>query len=103
MIARHWRGVAYSREAAAYVEHLRMETFPRLARLAGFIDASVLRRDETEGVEFLVITNWLSLDAIVAFAGSDPELAVVPERVRAMMIEYDRRARHYELVSSSRS
>ena len=103
MIARHWRGVAHSQDAAAYVEHLRTETFPQLSRIAGFIDASVLRRIEARGVEFLVLTHWKSLDAIVAFAGNDPELAVVPERVRFMMIEYDHRARHYEVAVNTAS
>jgi hypothetical protein len=32
------------------------------------------------------------------FAGADPEVAVVPARVAQMMIEYDRRARHFEVV-----
>jgi heme-degrading monooxygenase HmoA len=103
MIARHWRALAHPHEAAAYVEHLQTDTFPQLSKMAGFIDASVLRRDEHRGVEFVVITHWESLDAIVGFAGKDPELAVVPERVRSMMIEFDRRARHYEVVERSES
>jgi heme-degrading monooxygenase HmoA len=98
MIARHWRGLAHSHYAAAYLEHLRTETFPQLSTIAGFIEASVMQRAEARGVEFLVVTNWQSLDAIVAFAGNDPEQAVVPERVKAMMIEFDDRARHYEVV-----
>lgn len=103
MISRQWRGLAHSQYAAAYVEHLRTETFPQLSRIAGFIDASVLRRSEARGVEFLVVTHWASLDAIVGFAGHDPELAVVPDRVRSMMIEFDNRARHWDVVSRSRA
>jgi hypothetical protein len=60
--------------------------------------ASILRRDLPQGVEFLVVTVWKSLDAIRSFAGSDVESAVVPDKVQKMMIEYDRRARHYEVV-----
>jgi heme-degrading monooxygenase HmoA len=98
MIARYWRGLARRESADAYVEHLQSETFPQLVQLPGFHDASILRRDVPEGVEFLIVTVWKSLDAIRSFAGSDVESAVVPQKVREMMIEFDRRARHYELV-----
>jgi heme-degrading monooxygenase HmoA len=98
MIARHWRGLAHAQSAAAYVQHLQTETFPKLAGIRGFVDASVLRRSEARGVEFLVVTRWESLEAIVGFAGNDSEVAVVPERVRCMMLEYDDRATHYEVV-----
>jgi heme-degrading monooxygenase HmoA len=98
MIARHWRGVAKREFADAYVEHLHSETFPQLVQLPGFHDASLLRRDVEQGVEFLVVTVWKSLDAIRSFAGNDTQSAVVPLKVQQMMIEYDRRARHYEVV-----
>ena len=98
MIARHWRGLARREFADAYVEHLHSETFPQLVQLPGFHDASLLRRDVEQGVEFLVVTVWKSLDAIRSFAGHDPESAVVPAKVQQMMIEYDRRPRHYEVV-----
>jgi heme-degrading monooxygenase HmoA len=98
MIARHWRGIAKREFADAYVEHLHSETFPQLVQLPGFHDASILRRDVEQGVELLVVTVWKSLDAIRSFAGNDPESAVVPAKVQQMMIEYDRRPRHYEVV-----
>jgi heme-degrading monooxygenase HmoA len=99
MIARHWRGVARRERAEAYIEHLRAETFPALARLPGFLSASILRRRVPEGEEFLVITNWESLAAIRAFAGEDVEGAVVPDTVQEMMVSFDRTARHYEVVT----
>jgi len=98
MISRQWRGLARQEQAAAYVEHLRTDTFPALRKLAGFRGASILRRDVARGVEFLVVTEWDSVQAIVAFAGVDVETAVVPPEVHAMMIEYDRVVRHYEVV-----
>ena len=98
MIARHWRGLVRRDRAAAYVEHLQSETLPQLVQLAGFLDAKVLRRDLSEGAEFLVVTIWESIDSIRAFAGNDVESAVVPPKARDMMIEYDRKARHYEVI-----
>ena len=98
MIARHWRGLVKRDRAAAYIEHLQSDTLPQLVQLAGFQDAKVLRRDLPHGVEFLVVTIWNSLDDIRAFAGDDIENAVVPPKARDMMIEYDRKARHYDVV-----
>lgn len=98
MIARHWRGLVKRDRANDYIEHLRSQTLPQLVQVAGFHDASVQQRDLPQGVEFLVVTLWQSLDAIRAFAGSDLESAVVPPKAREMMIEYDRKARHYEVV-----
>ncbi len=98
MISRHWRGLARAPQAADYVRHLRTETFPALRRLRGFVSASILSRWLGDGVEFLVITRWESLSAISTFAGGDPEAAVVPAEVAEMMIEYDRRVRHFEVI-----
>ena len=98
MISRQWRGLAKASYADAYVEHLRKETFPGLATIPGFVSASILRRDLANGVEFLIVTNWMSIDAIRAFAGYDAESAVVPSEVQGMMVEYDKRARHYQVV-----
>jgi len=39
------------------------------------------------------------MDAIVTFAGADPEVAVLPAGAVEMMIECDRQVRHYEVVA----
>jgi heme-degrading monooxygenase HmoA len=98
MISRQWRGLARPEQASAYVEHLKTATFPSLFRLPGFKGASILRRNVASGVEFLIITEWESIETIRAFAGANVEGAVVPQNVRAMMIEYDRVVRHFEVV-----
>jgi heme-degrading monooxygenase HmoA len=98
VIARQWRCLAYSHHAAAYITYLRTETFPALRKISGFVDASIHSRPLGSGVEFLIVTRWESLDAIVRFAGVDSEAAVVPAKAAAFMIEYDRRARHFEVV-----
>lgn len=98
MIARYWRGLVKRDSADAYIAHLQSDTLPQLVQLAGFHDARILRRELPQGVEFLVVTFWESLDAIRAFAGNDVESAVVPPQARDMMIEYERKSRHYEVV-----
>ena len=98
MISRHWRGIAKPEEADHYVRHLREETFPKLVAIEGFVDASILRRLTDQGVEFLIVTRWQSMEAIRQFAGEDVQVAVVPPTVRAMMVAYDEEVLHYEIV-----
>jgi len=98
MISRHWKGIAKHEDAERYVAHLINDTFPKLASLSGFVRASVLRRQVPNGTEFQVVTVWQSLQAIQAFAGVDIDAAVVPAVAQAMMVEFDRRAEHYEIA-----
>jgi hypothetical protein len=51
MISRQWRGLAKASSAEAYIDHLRLETFPAIGNLAGFMGATILRRTVPEGVE----------------------------------------------------
>jgi heme-degrading monooxygenase HmoA len=98
VISRQWRGLAQASQAENYVQHLRSETFPALRKIPGFVDASILSRPLGTGIEFLVVTRWDSMDAVARFAGTDPEAAVVPDNVAAMMIDYDRRVEHFEVL-----
>jgi heme-degrading monooxygenase HmoA len=100
MISRHWKGIAQPGYAEAYVQHLRHDTFPGLARIPGFVRASILRRTVEAGTEFQIVTVWESLTAIKAFAGEDPEIAVVAATVRSMLFSYDERVVHYEIAES---
>ena len=99
MISRQWRGLAKPEHAEAYVEHLQTETFPAIRRITGFLSASILRRRTDQGVEFLIVTRWSSIEAIREFAGAEAETAVVPPKVQGMMVEYDQMVRHYEVVA----
>jgi heme-degrading monooxygenase HmoA len=98
VISRQWRGLARANQAQNYVTHLRTEIFPALQKLPGFVSASILSRRLGDGVEFLIVTQWDSLDAIAKFAGADLEAAVVSAHGAEMFIEYDRRVRHYEVI-----
>jgi heme-degrading monooxygenase HmoA len=98
MISRHWKGLCKRELADRYVEHLKLETFPQLANLPGFVRATILRRIVPAGTEFQVVTLWQSLSAIEAFAGRDVDIAVVPQSVQAMMLSHDHGVTHYEVA-----
>ncbi|HYL98443.1 MAG TPA: hypothetical protein VEZ90_05765 [Blastocatellia bacterium] len=98
MISRHWTGLAKHECSSDYVTHLQTQTFPELSRIPGFVDGSILKRTLKEGVEFLIVTNWDSVEAIRTFAGETEDAAVVPAVVQAMMVRYDIQVRHYDAV-----
>jgi heme-degrading monooxygenase HmoA len=100
MIARVWRGTTASGSAQAYEDYLHLDTVPALRQIEGFEGAYVLRRDVDVGVEFLVLTLWRSIDAVQAFAGDDPEAAVVPDAARELLVDFDERVLHYDNASA---
>jgi heme-degrading monooxygenase HmoA len=98
MIARVWSARTTSGQSPAYVEHLRTQVLPAVRRVDGYAGALLLERAAPEAVEIIVLTFWRSLDAIRGFAGADLEGAVVAEEAAALLTEFDRRVRHYEVV-----
>ena len=58
-------------------------------------------REVERGTEFQIVTVWESLEAIKSFAGEDSEVAVVPLVAQDMMVEFDGRALHYEVVHTT--
>src|SRR4030095_7789033 len=102
MIERHWKGVAKRERAKEYIDHLQNETFKQMAVISGFISAKILERGINEGVEFLIITEWQDVAAIKQFAGSNIEIAIVPELVQEMMLTYDKYVRHYNVDYKSK-
>jgi heme-degrading monooxygenase HmoA len=97
MIERHWKGITKPGEENNYIHHLRKEIFPGISAIHGFITATILTRKVEKGTEFLIVTQWDSLDAIKKFSGEDAEKAVVPERVRKIMVEYENVVSHYNV------
>jgi len=98
MIARIWRGSAVRERANDYVNHLQQSVIPKLRQIDGFRELYLLRRDSTDGVEFLVLTFWESMDDIRKFAGENPEAAVVAPAAQALFREYDALVKHFDIV-----
>ncbi|MGD1960130.1 MAG: antibiotic biosynthesis monooxygenase family protein [Fulvivirga sp.] len=98
MITRYWKGITYPDKADNYEWHLNKDTLPILREISGFVGMQILRREVSTGIEFLILTTWESMEAIYAFAGGNCELAVVPDKAKAMMVSYDQRVIHYSLT-----
>jgi heme-degrading monooxygenase HmoA len=100
MIARVWHGSTKPADADRYIAHLQQNVVPGLNGIEGFRGVQLLRRARGDRVDFTVITTWESLEAIVRFAGADPEVAVVAPEAQAILTAYDRRAAHYDIVDT---
>jgi heme-degrading monooxygenase HmoA len=103
MIVRSWRGRASISEASAYPEHFRTHVLPELSGIEGFLGASLMQRQGGSEIEFLVLTRWSSMEAVRAFAGDDPSVAVVADEARRALVSFDTNVQHYEVLEDVRS
>ena len=100
MIARMWRGWADHDKAADYETHFNEEVQPTLRGVPGCHGAYLLRRDNVEDVELVTIALFDSLANVRGFAGDDYERAVVAPAAQAVLRDYERTVRHYEIVAA---
>jgi heme-degrading monooxygenase HmoA len=98
MIARLWRGRAATEKAGDYQRHFTTDVAPHLKALAGHRGAYLLRREDEGEVEFVAVTLWDSIEAVRAFAGQNPDVAVVEPEARAALSSFDDMVRHYEVA-----
>jgi heme-degrading monooxygenase HmoA len=99
MIARLWHGMTNSENSEKYERLLLGEILPGIHRVEGYRGAYLLRREIPEGVEFVTLTLFDSMDAVRRFAGEDIEAAVVPEEARRLLARFDARSVHYTIVA----
>ena len=100
MISRIWHGWTSRENANAYEYLLRTEIFTGIAgrQIQGYRGIHLLRRDVEDGVEFVTIMWFDSLEAVKAFAGEDYAVAVVPPKARQLLSRFDSHSAHYQVV-----
>jgi antibiotic biosynthesis monooxygenase (ABM) superfamily enzyme len=101
MITRIWHGWTTPANAPAYETLLRGEIFTGIAarRIDGYRGISLCRRNSGDEVEFITIMWFDSIDAVRTFAGENYEVAVVPEKARAVLSRFDSVSAHYDTRS----
>jgi len=100
MISRIWHGWTSRHNADAYEKLLRSEIFGGIEQrdIRGYRGIHLLRRDVSDGVEFVTVMWFDSPDSVKAFTGEDFEAAVVPPRARALLSRFDARSAHYNVI-----
>ena len=100
LVCRLWRGIATNENAPRYETIVREQVIPDIEarEIPGFLHIDLARRSVPEGVEFLTIMWFDSLDAVTRFVGADHEAAHVPTEARAVLLSFDPRAAHFDVV-----
>jgi uncharacterized protein YciI/heme-degrading monooxygenase HmoA len=97
-VLRRWSARTTEAQLPKYLEHFSKNVLPELRRVPGYLCATEsLRRLDNE-IEIVVETTWRSLESIRSFAGPDLEAAVVADQAAALLTDFDRRVRHYEIA-----
>jgi len=98
MIGRLWHGRTTRDNADSYQRLLVSDVLPGIERIPGSRGAYLLRREVPEGVEFVTLTLFDSMDAVRAFAGEDYTKAVIHQEAARLLERFDERSEHYEIV-----
>jgi heme-degrading monooxygenase HmoA len=101
MIARHWRGWTRLNDAEAYEKLLKETVLPGLKAIEGYRGGYVLRNDESEQAEFVVVNFFDSLDAVKRFSGPDYAVAVFEPEAKKLLSRIEPTAMHYEVRVST--
>jgi hypothetical protein len=98
MIARFWSAHTTPALAPTYASHLSNQVLPTLRTLDGYVSATLLEREISDGVEIVVITWRRLLESRRGFAEVDLEQTIVAKEAAALLAEFDRRVRHDEVA-----
>jgi hypothetical protein len=99
MISRVWRGWTPPEHADAYEALLLTKMLPgiRDQKIPGYHGAYLYRRPVDGGVEFMTTLFFDSIEAVIAFAGPDYEVAVIHPEAVGLLTRYEPRSTHFEV------
>lgn len=101
MIARHWRGWTKLADADTYEKLLTQTVLPALKEIEGYKGGYVLREDNPQESEFVVVNFFDSLEAVRRFAGPDYSVPVFEPEARKLLSRIEPVARHYDVRAST--
>ncbi|MGH8866795.1 MAG: antibiotic biosynthesis monooxygenase [Actinomycetes bacterium] len=101
MVGRMWRGSVRREQGDAYAAYMSETGLRGYASTPGNLGAYMLRRDVEEHSEFVMVSLWESMDAVHAFAGDDPEIAVFYPEDDAFLVDRDLHATHWTVTDAA--
>lgn len=99
MIVRIWHGVTPAEKAEDYYQYLNRTGIPDYRATKGNQGVMVLRREEGGEAHFLLLSFWVSVADIEAFAGSDLTRARYYPEDGDYLLEFEERVVHYDLLN----
>src|SRR5688500_11986271 len=97
MIIRVWRGRTSVPKADEYERFLKETAFPDYGGGRGNRGWILLRRPASDAVEFMVVSFWDSLAALVEYTDGDPERPKYYPEDKAALLELPREVQHYDV------
>jgi heme-degrading monooxygenase HmoA len=98
MIARIWRGITLKEKADDYLAYLHETGIKDYAKTAGNRGVTILRRDQGEHCEIMLISLWDSMEAVRAFAGENAERSVYYPEDEHFLLQMEPLVRHYTVA-----
>ncbi|MBN1415481.1 MAG: hypothetical protein JW973_10295 [Bacteroidales bacterium] len=100
MIIRIWHGWTTHENAGIYENLLKTEVFPSIEnkKVKGYRKINLLKRVMKDEVEFITIMLFDNIQAVKEFAGDDYERSYVPDKARTVLLRFDQKAQHYEMI-----
>lgn len=98
-IIRTWRGWTTIENAPIYENMLINDVFPTVKKkgVNGLEKVSISTQTNNDEVEFFLVLQFDSLEAVKTFAGENYKLAYIPENAQRVLKRYDQTAEHFEL------
>jgi heme-degrading monooxygenase HmoA len=98
MIARIWRGTTAADRADEYLEYLKETGLADYRSTPGNHGVQVLLRTSDGRTLFTLISYWESMDAIKAFAGDEPEVAVFYPADDDFLLDRELEVEHHDVA-----
>jgi len=98
MIARIWRGITLKDKADDYLSYLHETGLRDYAKTPGNRGVTILRRNQGEHCEIMLISLWESMDAVRAFAGENPDRSVYYPEDEHFLLQMEPLVRHYDVA-----
>ncbi len=98
MIARIWHGRTPAEKADDYLEYIKRTGIAEYRSVEGNRGQYILRKIDGDVADFTVLSLWESMDAVRAFAGSEPEKPVYYPEDEEYLLELEDEVAHYDVV-----
>lgn len=98
MIMRVWRGRTGASKADAYQRFLKATAYPDYGGVPGNRGWILLRRPDSDAVEFMFVSLWDSVDALALYTGGRPELPKYYSEDKAALLELTPQIEHFEVI-----
>jgi heme-degrading monooxygenase HmoA len=107
MIAREWKCLCPRRHREGFLKHLERTGVREAKATPGYKGHQVLERlcdacptGQSSNIEIALVTYWDSWQAVRAFAGDDPEHALLYPGDERFEIIPDKHVRHYDVLET---